>query len=312
MRDRLSHVPAFLLMLSLLLALMPQQPAAAQPQVVGGVNILSVLPKKICVGDTITLNGAASITNLEEIPPPLAWLPVTVVRAKAKLGRVSPDEIVQYNDGFYFDMTYKATTPGMETITLTVNDTVAVTEERFEVTEKCDYDAFLTEVMYFSADLGDELFRSITHVTGMGTMKRDREGTEFYQGEGTWHLEENVLSKPSMCVQYYSPPLITQGPFELDGRLEAEGESVDVILSFLPKQGQLDYHGKTICVDADGETGYGESWAQGGDSSMASKIEATFLSGGGTQTVELKGAGIDIVQSVGNLDYSATLTLIPH
>jgi hypothetical protein len=45
---------------------------------------------------------------------------------------------------------------------------------------------------------------------------------------------------------------------------------------------------------------------------MASKIEATFLSGGGTQTVELKGAGMDIVQSVGNLDYSATLTLVPR
>jgi hypothetical protein len=115
-----------------------------------------------------------------------------------------------------------------------------------------------------------------------------------------------------MCVQYFNPPLIMQGPFELDGRLDAEGESVDVILSFLPKQGQAVYHGKTICVDADGEIGYGESWAQGGDSSMASKIEAAFLSGGGTQTVELKGAGMDIVQSVGNLDYSATLTLIPR
>jgi hypothetical protein len=312
MRARLIHAPAILLMFFLVLALMPQQPAAAQSQVVGGVNILSVLPKKICVGDTITLHGAASTTNLEDTPPPLAWLPVTVVRAKAKLGRVSPNEIVQYSDGFYFDMTYKAIAPGMETITLTVNDTVAVTEERFEVTEKCDYDAFLTTVMYFSADLGDEPFRSITNVTGMGTMKRDRGGTEFYQGEGTWHLEENVLSKPSMCAQYFIPPLIMQGPFELDGRLAEEGESLDVILSFLPKQGQATYHGKTICVDEAGEIGYGESWGQGGDPSMASKIEATFLSGGGTQTVELKGAGMDIVQSVGNLDYSATMTLIPR
>jgi len=310
MSGHLIHGLACLLVLSLMLAQPAQQTVTAETQVVGDVNILSVLPRRICVGDTITLNGAASITNLEEIPPPLAWLPVTTVRAKAKLGRISPDKIIQYNDGFYFDVTYKATAPGMETITLTVNDTVAVTEERFEVAEKCDYDAFLTTVMNFSVDLGDEIFRSVTHITGMGTMKRDRGGSEFYQGEGTWHLEEIILSKPAMCVQYYSPPLIMHGPFELDGKLQEEGETVDVIVSFLPRQGQPVYHGKTICVDEDGEIGYGESWSQGGDPSMASKINATFISGGGTQVVELKGAGMNMVQSMGNLDYSAIMTLI--
>lgn len=312
MKARASHALALLLMLSLLLGSTPPQKVGAETEETGGVTILSVLPKKICVGDTITINGGASVTPVEEMPPPLAWLAVTRVQAKAKIGQISPDEIVQYNDGFYFNLTYKATQPGMETITLTVNGGVATTQERFEVEEKCDYDAFLISVMHFSADIDDWRFESITHVTGTGTMKRDREGSEFYQGDGTWHLEEIMLSKPPVCVEFYTPPMMMHGPFELDGHLADEGDTVDVILSFLPNTGEVFYHGKTICVDSDGETGYGESWGQGGNPSLASKIETTFMTGGGSQAVELKGAGMDIVQSVGDLDYTATLTLIPR
>ncbi|HZW04513.1 MAG TPA: hypothetical protein VFF68_11340 [Anaerolineaceae bacterium] len=310
MRARPIFVPAILLLVSLLLAAVPAQPAKAQVKVTGGVLLHSVLPKKVCVGDTITLSGAASVTG--EATPPLAWLPTTLVDIKAELGQVTPTQIHQFNDGFYFNFTYKATQPGTETITLTVNQHVASTTERFVVEEKCDYDAFVTTVMHFSADMGDEIFQSITHVTGTGTMKRDREGSEFYQGDGTWHLEEIILSKPSICVEYYTPPLILHGPFELDGHLTDEGDTVDVILGFLPNQTQGFYHGQTVCVDENGDVGYGEGWGRGGDPSLASKIETSFLSGGGTQTVELTGAGMDMVRSVGDLDYTATLTLIPR
>lgn len=313
---RARHIPALALMLivPLLLGFQPQQTAKATDKIVGGIVIHSVLPRKICVGDKLTINGGTSIGNMDEPIPPIAWLPVTQVDIAAQIGKVSPEQIIQYNDGFYFSFTYTATQPGSENLVLTVNHGVAMTQERFEVEEKCDYDAFVTTTMNFTADLGDELFQSITHVNGMGTMKRDRQGSEFYQGDGNWHLEEKILSKPSICVEYYAPPLQMNGPFELDGHLVGEGETVDVILSFLPKRGARFYHGETTCVDESGETGYGHGIADmnSADPSLASTIEATFLAGGGTQSVELKGGGMAIVQSVGTLDYTATLTLIPR
>lgn len=312
MKARPFHALASLLVLALLLGL-PPQPTAAMYKVSGGVNILSVLPKKICVGDTITLHGAASAEYYDDNPtPPLAWLQVTHVSASAQLGQVTPGELEQLNDGFYFDLTYKAVQPGSETIRLVVNNGVAATQETFEVEEKCDYDAFITSVMHLTADLDDMRFESITHVTGTGQMKRDRQGSHFYQGDGKWHLEEIVLSKPPICVEYYSPPLIVSGPFELDGRLSDEGDEVDVILSFLPDTTRSFYHGETVCVDENGEVGTGYGIAQGGDPSLASKVNATFLTGGGTQSVLLEGKGMDMVQSVADLDYTAALTLIPR
>lgn len=307
---------ALLLALALTLGPLAQSPAAAQYQVTGGVNILSVPPRRVCVGDTFTLKAAAST----DYPPihtssgasPLAPLKVTTVQANAELGRVTPELTSQYNDGFYLDLTYRAVEPGTETITLVLNNGLATYQERFQVEEQCDFDAFLMEVIHLSFDTGDEQFRSLTHVTGTGTMKRDREGSQFYQGDGTWHLEETVLSKPSICVEYYIPPLITSGPFELDGRLSDEGEEVDVILSFLPRQGEPVYYGKSICVDENGETGYGWGYLQGGDPTLAAKIEASFPAGGGSQAVEMEGKGLEMVRSMGNFDYTARLTLIPR
>lgn len=312
MKIRLIPFIALLIVTSVFFGMPPQRLAEANQSWTGGVLIHTVLPDKICVGDTITIDGGASVTAMEDAPPPLAWLPVTRVNAKAALGKITPDEVTQYNDGFYFSLTYKATAPGSETITLTVNDGLATTQERFEVEEKCDYDAFVTTVMHFRVDLDDEIFQSITHVTGTGTMTRDREGSEFYQGDGTWHLEEIVLSKPSMCVEYYIPPLIIHGPFELDGHLTDEGDTVDVILSFLPQIGESFYHGESVCIDEEGDAVYGYGSAQGGDPSLASKIEASFPTSGGSQSVELEGKGLEMVQSAGDLDYTATLTLIPR
>lgn len=311
------HIPALalLLILPLFFGLQPRQTAQAKDRITGGVLIHSGIPQKVCVGDKLVINGAAGVSNLDDPLPPIAWVPVTNLKIYAQLGSVSPQAITQYNDGFYFSFTYTATQPGAENLTLIVNDGLGQTQERFEVEEKCDYDAFVTTIMHFSADMGDEIFQSITHVTGTGTMKRDRsEGLPYYQGEGNWHLEETILSKPSICVEYYAPPLLMNGPFELDGRIADEGDTVDVILQFLPKRGASFYHGETICVDESGERGYGYGIADmnKADPALASKIEATFLTGGGTQSVELQGAGMAMVQSVGALDYTATLTLIPR
>lgn len=301
---------SILLILILVLNLVPQQTAAAQTQTSGGVAIFSVLPNRICVGDTLTINGGASFTYLEDAPEGLAWLPVTRVQIKATLGQVTPDQIIQENEGFYFNFSYKATTPGTETITITLNDGAATTQEQFEVEEKCDYDVYLLEVMHFTANMNDEQFSSITHTTGTGLLKRDRSGSHLFDGEGTWHLEEIILSKPSNCVEYYMPPIILSGPFKLEGKLSDAGDTVGVRLNFLPKQGESVYHGQSVCIDEDGNAGYGWSISQGGDPSMAATIEAAFMSGGGSQTVEMEGSGMDLVQTVGQTDYTASMTLI--
>ncbi|GAP15686.1 hypothetical protein LARV_03478 [Longilinea arvoryzae] len=311
MKLRPIHVLALLVLVSSLLSA-PRQSAQADLQVTGGVMIHSVLPDKVCVGDQLTLHGAAGITLMEDLPDSLAWLPVTRVDIHAQLGQVTPQQIIQENDFYYFQFTYTATKPGQETLTLTLNDDLASTQETFQVEDHCDYDAYLTEVALFTADMEGEHFQSLSHITGSGTLKRDRQGSQIYQGDGTWHLEEITLSKPSECVQYSVPPLIMSGPFELDGRLADEGDTIDVLLSFLPRQGDPIRHGDAICIDADGNVGTAWGLITEGDPALASKINATFPAGGGSQAVEMTGAGLEMVQSVGDLDYTATLTLLPH
>jgi hypothetical protein len=299
----------------------PQQTVSAAPVpqkgVTGGVNILSTQPMRICVGDTISFEGAASVDfppitdeNGQELP--LAPLVFISLKIKAQNGLVSPDTVWHPGDFTYFTFTYKATKPGTDTLTLVLNDGAATYQEPVRVQEKCDYDAFLSEVIHFKTTQSGEPFESITTVTGMGTMKRDREGTEFLQGEGTWHLEETILSKPADCVQYYIPPLVTSGPFDLDAKVDDESNLLDVILSMKPNLDQAVYHGKSYCIDADGNRGEGWSYGMGGDESKASKIETEMPLGGGSKPVEMKGTGMQIVESMGDLDYTATLTLIPR
>ncbi len=303
---------SLILVLSLFISLIPKQTVQALPQSSGGVAVLSVLPNRICVGDTLTLKGGASFTYLEEPPEGIAWLPVTKVQIHANLGRVSPDQIIRDGEGFYFNFTYKATSPGSETITIVLNDGVATTEEHFEVEEKCDYDVFLLETIHFTTTVEDEQFRSLTHATGTGILKRERDGSQLFTGDGTWHLEEIVLSKPSECVEYYMPPLLLSGPLKMEGKLSDAGDTLGVRLNFLPRQGDPVYHGQSVCTTEDGSTGYGWGVIQGGDPALAAKIEAAFLPGGGSQLVEMEGAGMDLVQSMGQLNYTARMTLIPR
>jgi hypothetical protein len=303
------------LMALLMLPMILPGATAAANNPTGGVNILSILPEIICVGDSFTLEGAASSTY-PDLPPdeneiPLAPLPVTTVKITATHGKVTPSMITQANDGYYFSFTYTAISAGDEVIKLDLNSGLAAYEEKFKVQKSCDYDAFLLTYMNFSAQIGDYNFRSFTTVTGMGTMKRLRTGEPYLQGEGKWDLVEDILSKPPECVQWFIPPLIANGPFDLDGKMAEEGDAVEVILAFQPS-GKPAYHGKTICVDADGGQGEGWSMAVGGNSDLASKIQTTFPAAGGTQQVEMTGAGMTIVQSVGNLEYIAHLTLIPR
>ncbi len=309
MKGRIGFV-AVMLLISLFGGCFPRQSVAAQADVTGGVLIHSVLPRKICVGDVLTISGGASITNHKDVAPPLAWLPVTRVKIQAALGQVTPTEITQYNDGFYFDFTYRARQPGTETLTLTLNNGLAVTQETFQVEENCNYDAFLTTVMHITMDLDGERFESLTHLTGMGSIMHPLDEGTYYQGEGKWHLEEVVLSKPFECVEFYAPPLILSGWFQLDGKFEEELSGMDVILTFLPLEGPV-YYGEVVCVDADGHVGTGSGGAQGGDPSLASHIQALFPVGGGTQQVQLEGEGLEMMMQSGvRLEYLATLTLI--
>lgn len=293
------------------------QPVSANSDPTAGVNILSVLPERVCVGDVITLSGAADVDYPDQPPKsdgtiPVVRLPVTRVDFSAKLGEVSPDHIIQYNDGFYFDFTYKATTPGSETVSVDLSNGMATSQVSFEVEEKCDYDAFYLSLMFFDANIEGENFSSLTHITGTGVLKRDRDGSSSYQGDGEWRFEEHVLSKPEDCVQYYFPPLIMHGPFKTEGLLTNDGESLDVKVNFLPRMGEPSYHGESVCIDKDGNAGYGAGIIQGGDPSLAARIEATFPAGGGSQSVELQGGGLDLVRSVGTVEYTAFLTLIPR
>ncbi len=312
-----------LLLIVLALLLIPAQHSGAsgappmQDGVLGGVNILSSAPSLVCVGDTISFEGAANIDYPDveyvpgELPPPVP-LPIINLKIEAQNGQVSPNEIYHPGNDMDFKFFYKATTPGVDMITVSINNGLASTNYRVEVEEKCDYDVYLTELIHFRADTEDGELRTVTTVNGTGILNRDREGYYAYQGDGKWHLEEHVLTKPSFCVEYYAPPIIVHGPFDLEGMIDVYHEMLDVTLQFKPNTEPF-FHGMVICIDADGERG--EGWgiiSNNGDASKAAKIETSFPMGGGTNRVEMAGAGMDIVESVGDLDYTAILTLIPR
>jgi hypothetical protein len=315
MKTAIFRVALILFLLSQSLAL-PQHAAYAQATS-GGVNVFTSPPDLVCIGDSFSLEGAAGATYPETPPydangnlilPPLY---VTTLKITAQHGTVTPNSFTEGSDFFYFTIHYKATSEGQETLKLVVNNGLATQEIKFKVQKSCDYDAFLLSYMNFTAQVDDYNFRSFTTVTGMGTMKRLRTGEPYLQGEGHWNLQEDVLSAPPECVQWYIPPLIASGPFELDGKLSEEGDQVDVILAFQPS-GKPVYHGVSTCTDEDGNQGQGWGIAQGGNPDLASKIQDTFPSAGGTQQEEITGKGMTIVQSVGDLQYTAQLTLIPR
>lgn len=313
MKRILTAVCVFLLLLSLALS---AAPASAADQATGTVYVISAPPDLVCVGDSFTLTGWASVEYPEDPPSssddfPLAPLYVTTVQITAQHGKVTPSLFTEGSDGYYFKFTYTATSEGEEDIQQILNNGLWLNHVAFKVHKNCDFDAFLLTYMNFSTDAAGEEFRSFTTVTGMGTMKRLRTGEPYLQGDGKWDLEENVLSKPAMCVQWYIPPLIASGPFELDGKMSEEGDEVEVILAFQPS-GKPTYHGKSWCVDEDGLVSEGWSYAKGGNPDLASKIQTTFPSSGGTQSVELTGVGMNMVQSMGDLEYTAQLTLIPR
>jgi hypothetical protein len=296
----------------------PVRPAHAQDdKIFAGAAFHSLPPDFVCVGDSFQFQAGAS-ADWPDIPPsapgeiPLAHLEITLVDISAELGTVSPVHVEHYGDVFEFVFTYTAKRAGTETVTLSVNKGLATTIERFEVHEKCDYDVYLLTVMHLTADYGDGPQQTLSRVVGSGILKRDREGSQFLQGDGQWHLQTNMLTKPSMCVEWFMPPLLLDGPFELDGRLADEGDSLDVKLTFQPSGGPPVYHGNSVCVDEEGSVGEGWGIISGGDPSLAAQINTSYPLDGGSNQVEMEGKGMQMVESQAQVDYQAVLTLIPR
>jgi hypothetical protein len=312
----MKHAYFKILVILILLSLaMPQRTVFAYAPS-GGVNVFTTLPELICVGDSYTMEGAAGVDYPPSEPTgpgqiPLAPLVESAVQITAIHGKVSPSTITHIGEFNYFSFTYTATSEGEELLKLTLNSGLATYQQQFKVQKSCDYDAFLLSYMNFSTQQPGYEFRSFTTVTGMGTMKRLRTGELYLQGTGNWDLDEDILSKPADCVEWYTPPLIANGPFDLDGKLSEEGDAVDVILQFLPS-GKPVFHGISTCTHADGSQSQGWGMAMGGNPDLAAKIQTTFPADGGTQQVEMTGAGMNIVQSVGDLEYTAQLTLVPR
>jgi hypothetical protein len=306
------------LLFTLSFTLSPHRPSLAEvlPQNegwTGGVLLYTIPPQRVCVGDTLTIEGGASVTA-PDYPGglPLAYLSVINLDFSASHGKVNPANINDSVDFKSFRITYTATSAGAEKVTAILNGGLAQDFLSFQVEEKCDYDAFLMTIMYLQTPLGDADFKSLSFITGMGTMKRDRGGSEFLQGVGKWNLEENVLTPPPDCVTWYIPPLIADGPFELDGHVADEGDILDVILTFKPS-GKPIYHGVSTCTYEDGSQGEGWSFSRGkGDAALASKINASYPIDGGSQQVKLEGKGMEMVESQADVEYLATLTLIPR
>ena len=284
----------------------------------GGLILYTVPPQTVCVGDTFTVEGGSFI-SFPDLPPatpgetPLAPISFIHITVSTTVGSATPNDIYEITDSLYFSFTYTAKAPGNETIKATENDGVAFDTIQFKVEATCAYDAFLVTVLDFTAQVTDFEVHTLTNVAGTGTMKRAASASDILQGTGTWHLEENMLSQPPDCVQWYMPPLLLSGNFELDGEVNSEEDTVSVILSFLPRDGPPVFHGVSTCVDADGNESEGWGYVMpGGDEALIAKIQTDFPTGGGSQPVELTGGGVNIVQSVGNLEYTAVLTIIPR
>ncbi|MGD0879647.1 MAG: hypothetical protein ABSA01_16065, partial [Anaerolineales bacterium] len=80
----------------------------------GGVNVFTTLPELICVGDSLTLEGAAGVDYEPSGPglAPLVPLVENAVQITAMHGKVSPSTITHIGDFNYFSFTYTATSAG--------------------------------------------------------------------------------------------------------------------------------------------------------------------------------------------------------
>ena len=215
----LSFVLLFACSLILVMGAAPARSVQAQEdQITAGAAFHSLPPYYVCVGDSFQFQAAASTTwpdfppDENGLPVRLAPLPVTNIDISAELGAVSPVQINHPGDWIEFGFTYTAKKAGTETVTLTVNQGLAKTIERFEVHEQCDYDAYLLTVMHMTIDIGDGPQQYLAREVGTGILKRDRQGSQFLQGDGRWHLQQTMLTKPSECVEWYTPPLADGWP----------------------------------------------------------------------------------------------------
>lgn len=278
--------------------------------------------RRLCVGDTLTLNIWTHWEPNPDPEPPLAPLtpldpnqpaptdnepPAPGLSLNARLGSVSPNTVdvpVGLGD-HYFQVTYTAENPGTETVEAVLYGSLASATRSFDVLDHCDYDLKILGVysMYVADDAG--IMTDDAVFTTTGDFSVNRTSTEVIELTGSGNRDMirvlNLVSTEYTCDNF--PRTLTgQGPLKIGGTrslppLAAIMPTLDFTPIVIPVE-ELEIY----CHDESGD-GYGSPLIPHTlDSKVEEDLTLLFSVTGGSMTVN-KSYPI----SNGYMNYTTTL-----
>lgn len=242
------------------------------------VRFMPTMFRRLCVGDTLTLNIWTHWEPNPDPEPPLAPLdpvdpnqpaptadnepPAPGLRLTARLGSVSPntvDTAIGLGD-HYYQVTYTAENPGTETVEAVLYGDLATGTKTFEVLDNCEYE-LLHMGVYAMSSVDDGMTITDDAVfTSRGSFSVDRTSGDVIELKGTGTRDMvRILNGTFTEFTCLDLPRTLTG----SGGLTIEGtRSLPPLASITPS---LDFEPIIIpveqlelyCYDEDGDEGYG-------------------------------------------------------
>lgn len=256
-------------------------PAAAKPVEQNApriaVRFLPTMFRRLCVGDTLTLNiwthwepkkdeDLPGLGPLEPVNPdqanPDTGEAAPGLSIRAQLGTVTPDRIdsgVGIGD-HYFQVTYTAVNPGTETVEAILYGDLAVGTKTFQVLDHCDYELKNIGVYSMLTNDGDMMITDDAVFLSTGEFSVDRTSQDIIQltGSGNRTMDRvfNAVSSEFTCENL--PRYIQkEAPFEISGTLALPPlGSLLPVLDFSPIIIPVEEM-EIYCHDNDGGDGFG-------------------------------------------------------
>lgn len=267
---------ALLLTISLTLWALPasaNQTEQEQPRI--SVRFLPTNFRRLCVGDTLTLNiwthwepnpdAVPPLAPLEPNPsdPPADNSPASPgLSIKAQLGKVTPGIIdgVFLTGDHYFQINYEAVNPGTETVEVVLYGDLASGTRTFEVLDHCDYEMHHLGVYAMRMADGDLYMTDDAVFTSEGQFSVDRTSQEYIELSGSGNRSMvriiNFTSTEYVCDDI--PRTLTgSAPIEISGTMSPPPlASISPFFDFSPIIIPVESL-ELYCHDKEGGDGFG-------------------------------------------------------
>lgn len=192
------------------------------------VEFLPGLYNRLCVGDSRSISFFVSRNELPDKPVPeepgdhltLAPLRIRTARVSTTLGSLSQSEFKVISPFHGFTTKYTAESPGIETITIQMEDGNTVTHS-FEVRDSCDFKLSFFAHQREETDQGG--FDAFFHGSGDFGIDRVAPESVALTGRGTDKVTLGIWAQNSAAADLFScnmVPIQSRGAFEIGGVLQ--------------------------------------------------------------------------------------------